>query len=60
MDEDEIEDLAGLWLAAGAGFMQVAPEVTRSARWLADSGALTGDAQKALSQAVGVVTGDGD
>jgi hypothetical protein len=60
VDEDEINDLAQLWLAAGNELMQIAPEVTRSARWLADSGALVGDAQKALAAAVGVVTGDGD
>ncbi|HET9655132.1 MAG TPA: hypothetical protein VFP72_07245, partial [Kineosporiaceae bacterium] len=60
VDEDEINDLAQLWLAAGQELMAVAPEVTRSARWLADSGALVGDAQKALSRSVAVVTGDGD
>ncbi|HET9654121.1 MAG TPA: toxin glutamine deamidase domain-containing protein, partial [Kineosporiaceae bacterium] len=60
VDEDEINDLAQLWLAAGRELMRIAPEVTRSARWLADSGALVGDAQKALAQSVAVVTGDGD
>ncbi|HET9656748.1 MAG TPA: hypothetical protein VFP72_15455, partial [Kineosporiaceae bacterium] len=60
VDEDEINDLAQLWLAAGRELMQIAPEVTRSARWLADSGALVGDAAKALSQTVSLVTGDGD
>src|SRR5512141_3292604 len=59
-DEDEINDLAQLWLAAGQELMAIAPEVTRTARWLADSGALVGDSAKALSQTVAVVTGDGD
>jgi hypothetical protein len=40
VDEDEIDELARLWLAAGHELMQLAPEVARSARWLADSGAL--------------------
>src|SRR5512141_1315595 len=60
VDEDEINDLAQVWLAAGNELMQVAPEVTAAARWLAESGALVGDSQKALSQAVALVTGDGD
>ncbi|HET9654527.1 MAG TPA: hypothetical protein VFP72_04185 [Kineosporiaceae bacterium] len=60
VDEDEINDLAQLWLAAGRELMQIAPEVTAAARWLADSGALVGDAQKALAQSVALVTGDGD
>src|SRR5512141_3343749 len=60
VDEDEINDLAQLWLAAGQELMAIAPEVTRTARWLADSGALVGDSAKALSQTVAVVTGDGD
>ncbi|HET9658290.1 MAG TPA: hypothetical protein VFP72_23260, partial [Kineosporiaceae bacterium] len=59
VDEDVIRDLGTLWLTAGAELSRLAPEVTRSALYLADSGALAGDAQKALSQAVAVVTGDG-
>jgi hypothetical protein len=59
-DEDEISDLAQLWLGIGAELVRFAPEVTRSAQYLADSGALAGEAQKALAAAVAVVTGDGD
>jgi hypothetical protein len=59
-DEEVINDLATLWLEIGNELMQWAPEVTRSARYLSDSGALVGEAQKALSAAVTQVTGDGD
>jgi alpha,alpha-trehalose-phosphate synthase [UDP-forming] len=59
-DEDEINDLAQLWFSIGAELVRFAPEVTRSAQYLADSGALVGEAQKALAAAVAVVTGDGD
>jgi alpha,alpha-trehalose-phosphate synthase [UDP-forming] len=58
-DEEEIEDLARLWLSIGAELVRFAPEVTWSARYLADSGALVGQAQKALVAAVAVVTGEG-
>src|SRR5690242_15778605 len=58
-DEDEINDLAQLWFSIGSSVMGFAPEVGRSALWLADSGALAGDAQAALRLAVQQVTGDG-
>jgi len=41
-DEVEIDQLAGLWLAAGAELLTSAPEVARSARFAADSAALVG------------------
>jgi hypothetical protein len=59
-DEDEIYRLAQLWLSAGAQLLEFAPEVTRAARYMASSGALAGDGQRALATAVAAVTGDGD
>jgi hypothetical protein len=59
-DEDEIYALAQLWFSIGRELQGFAPEVTRAAKYLSDSGALAGDAQKALEAAVAVVTGDGD
>jgi hypothetical protein len=59
-DEDEINDLAQLWFSFGTELMRFAPEVTRSACHLASSGALVGEAQKALASAAAVVTGRGD
>ena len=58
-DESEITDLAQLWFTIGADLMRFAPEVTQSARSLADSGALVGDSRRAITQTVAVVTGDG-
>ena len=58
-DEDQIRDVAQLWFDIAAEFQRFAPEVADSANYLANSGAVSGNAQVALRNTVAIVTGDG-
>ena len=58
-DEDEVRDLAGLWFTIAAEFQRFAPEVADAADCLVSSGVVAGNAQAALRNTVGIVTGEG-
>ena len=58
-DEDEVRDLAGLWFEIAGEFQRFAPEVAAAADCLVSSGVVVGNAQAALRNTVGIVTGEG-
>ena len=58
-DEDEVRDLAQLWFTIAAEFQRFAPEVADAADCLVGSGVVAGNAQAALRNTVGIVTGEG-
>lgn len=57
VDEDQLAALADVWFGIATELTRFAPEVRRSAEFVAGSGALAGQAQTLLQQTVDAVTG---